>query len=236
MSHFLKAINCIGLLVLLQTCTEVQTDEGASNANGFYEINSFIPASVAPIQTELRYFTSDNFVGEPIDGYNANKMLATLRTALALAAVQIDLSDRGMGLKVFDAYRPQRAVDHFVRWASELSATEMKQQYYPDVPKDELFERGYISARSGHTRGSAVDLTLVDLEGGEELDMGSPWDFFDVISWPTSLEVSLPQKTNREILRELMLKHGFMPVQTEWWHFSLQEEPFPDTYFDYPIN
>ena len=163
-------------------------------------------------------------------------MLATLRTALALAAVQIDLSDRGMGLKVFDAYRPQRAVDHFVRWASELSATEMKQQYYPDVPKDELFERGYISARSGHTRGSAVDLTLVDLESGEELDMGSPWDFFDVISWPTSLEVSLPQKTNREILRELMLKHGFMPVQTEWWHFSLQEEPFPDTYFDYPIN
>jgi len=160
----------------------------------------------------------------------------SLETALALAAIQLELVDKGLGLKVFDAYRPQQAVDHFVRWAADLEDARNKQQYYPNVDKANLFTEGYIAARSGHSRGSTVDLTLINIESGEELDMGSAWDFFDPLSWPTSLDVSLPQKTNRETLREIMLRHGFNPLAEEWWHFTLENEPYPDTYFDFPIE
>ena len=235
MSYLTKTLYCIGLITLLQSCAAVQNEQGASSINGFYDVNSFIRGDVEPIQTELRYFTGDNFVGEPVSGYTANRVLMTLDTALALAAIQLELTDRGLGLKVFDAYRPQRAVDHFLRWAANDDLSS-KQQYYPNVAKSDLFEQGYIAAQSGHSRGSTVDLTLVDLATGAELDMGSPWDFFDPISWPTSLEVSLPQKTNREILREIMMRYGFNPLTEEWWHFTLEDEPFPDTYFDLPIN
>ncbi|NKB32398.1 MAG: peptidase M15 [Pseudomonadales bacterium] len=227
---------CIGTVLLLQNCSSEQTNQAASAAPRFFEVNSFLSDAVPPIQTDLRYFTANNFIGERIDGYNADKILVTLDTALALAAIQIELADKGMGLKVFDAYRPQQAVDHFARWAADLNDVANKQQYYPNVDKAELFEQGYIADRSGHSRGSTVDLTLIDSETGEELDMGSPWDFFDPISWPTSIEVSLPQKTNREILREIMLRRGFVPLMEEWWHFTLEDEPHPETYFDFPIN
>ena len=160
----------------------------------------------------------------------------TLEAALALAAIQIELGERGLGLKVFDAYRPQQAVDDFARWAEDINDTSTKAEYYPNIAKKDLFSLGYIAAQSGHSRGSTVDLTLVELITGDELDMGAPWDLFDPISWPTSLEVSLPQKTNRETLREIMLRYGFNPLREEWWHFTLDDEPFPDTYFDFPIN
>jgi len=150
--------------------------------------------------------------------------------------VQAEVAAFGLSLKVFDAYRPQRAVDHFVRWAQDLDDTKMKAVFYPAVAKDILFSEGYISARSGHTRGSTIDLTLVDGNTGEELDMGSPWDFFDPVSWPSNLNLTAQARANRSLLAAAMTKHGFRAIRTEWWHFMLADEPFPDTYFDFPIK
>ncbi len=236
MSRFTNLGYCIGIILILQSCSTEQSERTDAVIPVFYEANSFLSDEVQPIQIDVRYFSSDNFVGEAINGYNAEKILMTLEAALALAAIQIELGERGLGLKVFDAYRPQQAVEHFVRWAADINDTSTKSEYYPNIAKQDLFVLGYIAAQSGHSRGSTVDLTLLDLETGEELDMGAPWDFFDSISWPTSLEVSLPQKANREILREIMLRHDFIPIREEWWHFTLDDEPFPNTYFDFPIN
>ncbi len=160
----------------------------------------------------------------------------TREAATALADAQNELAAFGLSLKVFDAYRPQRAVDHFVRWAEDLEDRKMKAVFYPTVPKNILFDEGYISARSGHSRGSTVDLTLVDLESGEELDMGTPWDFFDPSSWPSFQDLSTQVRANRNLLAAVMTKHGFRAIRTEWWHFNLDNEPYPDTYFDFPVN
>jgi len=236
MGRFTNLGYCIGMILILQSCSSDQSEQTGAVIPVFYEVNSFLSDEVQPIQTDVRYFSADNFVGEVITGYNAEKILMTLEAALALAAIQIELGERGLGLKVFDAYRPQQAVDDFARWAEDINDTSTKAEYYPNIAKQDLFSLGYIAAQSGHSRGSTVDLTLVELITGDELDMGAPWDLFDPISWPTSLEVSLPQKTNREILREIMLRYGFNPLREEWWHFTLDDEPFPDTYFDFPIN
>jgi zinc D-Ala-D-Ala dipeptidase len=201
-------------------------------ADGFVDISSLSPG----IAIEVRYRTDNNFVGEPITGYDSPKIIMSTEAAFAITKIQEDLASSGLGLKIFDAYRPQQAVDHFVRWASDLDDEAMKQQYYPQVEKANLFRDGYISARSGHSRGSTVDLTLIELTSGEELDMGSAWDFFDPISWPTSNLVSAEQKGNRNLLRDAMTKHGFRPLPEEWWHFTLDNEPYPDTYFDFPIE
>ena len=201
---------------------------------GFVEVRHTVPGVVV----ELRYLGADNFVGLPIDGYQADKCYITTEAAAALAAVQSELSAFGFGLKVFDAYRPQRAVDHFVRWAEDLDETVMKAKYYPGVEKKHLFRDGYIAARSGHSRGSTVDVTLVSLDPANpgELDMGTGWDFFGPESWPGNLEVTPQQRANRMLLQSLMVKHGFRPLAEEWWHFTLVDEPFPDTYFDFPID
>ena len=236
MGRFTNLGYCIGMILILQSCSSDQSEQTEAVIPVFYEVNSFLSDEVQPIQTAVRYFSADNFVGEVITGYNAEKILMTLEAALALAAIQIELGERGLGLKVFDAYRPQQAVDDFARWAEDINDTSTKAEYYPNIAKKDLFSLGYIAAQSGHSRGSTVDLTLVELITGDELDMGAPWDLFDPISWPTSLEVSLPQKTNRETLREIMLRYGFNPLREEWWHFTLDDEPFPDTYFDFPIN
>ncbi|MEE3289678.1 MAG: M15 family metallopeptidase [Pseudomonadota bacterium] len=236
MGRFTNLGYCIGMILILQSCSSDQSEQTEAVIPVFYEVNSFLSDEVQPIQTDVRYFSADNFVGEVITGYNAEKILMTLEAALALAAIQIELGERGLGLKVFDAYRPQQAVDDFARWAEDINDTSTKAEYYPNIAKKDLFSLGYIAAQSGHSRGSTVDLTLVELITGDELDMGAPWDLFDPISWPTSLEVSLPQKTNRETLREIMLRYGFNPLREEWWHFTLDDEPFPDTYFDFPIN
>ena len=236
MGRFINLGYCIGMILILQSCSSDQSEQTEAVIPVFYEVNSFLSDEVQPIQTDVRYFSADNFVGEVITGYNAEKILMTLEAALALAAIQIELGERGLGLKVFDAYRPQQAVDDFARWAEDINDTSTKAEYYPNIAKQDLFSLGYIAAQSGHSRGSTVDLTLVELITGDELDMGAPWDLFDPISWPTSLEVSLPQKTNRETLREIMLRYGFNPLREEWWHFTLDDEPFPDTYFDLPIN
>ncbi len=188
------------------------------------------------IKIELRYFSNNNFIGQPIDGYHRSTIIVSKPTAIALQKVQNDLEQKGLGLKIFDAYRPQQAVNHFVRWAKVLNDTLMKQSYYPDVPKSELFKRGYIASKSGHSRGSTVDLTLIDLDTGNELDMGSPYDFFGVQSHPFYKKITDKQRKNRMLLRRVMLKNGFKPYEYEWWHFTLRDEPFPNQYFDFPVK
>ncbi len=188
------------------------------------------------IQTEMRYISYNNFIGKPIDGYKKAVIIVTEPAAIALKNVQKQLLEFNLSLKIFDAYRPQQAVDHFVVWAKALNDTLMKRQYYPDVPKTELFKRGYISAKSGHTRGSTLDLTIIDLTTNTELDMGSPYDFFGEQSHALNDKLSKKQRANRLLLRNLMVTNGFKPIKSEWWHFTLKDEPFPDTYFDFPIK
>ncbi|MFY0603428.1 MAG: M15 family metallopeptidase [Flavobacteriaceae bacterium] len=190
----------------------------------------------ASIKTELRYLSTNNFIGKPIDGYKREVIIVTMPTAKALAKVQKELLKEELSLKIYDAYRPQQAVDHFVRWAKVLNDTLMKSQYYPNVAKKDLFTLGYIASKSGHTRGSTVDLTIIDSKTGKELDMGSPYDFFGKESHPFYKEINATQKKNRLYLRGLMLKNGFKPYENEWWHFTLKEEPFPKKYFNFPIE
>ena len=188
------------------------------------------------IKSELRYLSNNNFIGKPIDGYLKSCVILTRETALALHKVQQKLLKNGMSLKIFDAYRPQQAVNHFVRWAKVLSDTLMKKKYYPNVPKSELFKRGYIASKSGHTRGSTVDLTIVNLKTGKALDMGSIYDFFGIVSHPFYKDISKKSKHNRMLLRNIMLTHNFKPYENEWWHFTLKNEPFPKKYFNFPVK
>jgi len=190
----------------------------------------------ASIKSELRYISSNNFIGKPIDGYINNIIIVSKPTARSLKKIQEKLMQFNLSLKVFDAYRPQQAVDHFVRWAKVLNDTLMKQLYYPAVPKNKLFELGYIASKSGHTRGSTVDLTIIDLATEKELDMGSPYDYFGTVSHPMQKNLTKVQRANRLLLRNLMLSNGFKPYENEWWHFTLTNEPFPKTYFNFPIK
>lgn len=225
-------------LVLNSTCLAAADNkqEGVevltTMADGFVELSAVIPG----IKIDPRYFGSDNFLGAPVEGYNAAKVILSEAAAKALATVHAQLSEFGLGLMVFDGYRPQRAVDHFVRWARDLDDTKMKQRYYPRVEKKNLFSEGYIAERSGHSRGSTVDLTVIDKATGQQLDMGTSWDFFDLRSWPSSTEPNSQQRANRLLLQSAMMKGGFRPLTEEWWHFTLEDEPFPDTYFDFIID
>ena len=140
----------------------------------------------------------------------------------------------GYQLKIFDAYRPATAVRHFVLWGIEDQDLRMKPFFYPDLEKQELFSKGYIAKQSSHSRVSAVDLTLLDMQTGKEVDMGSPFDFFSEISHPDYKGITPEQYDNRMLLRKVMMRHGFEPYDCEWWHFVLKDEPYPDTYFDFP--
>lgn len=194
---------------------------------------------VAPgVLQDPRYCGGHNFLGVPVEGYLAPRILLTRRAAEALAAVQAELEPAGLSLKVFDGYRPQRAVDHFLRWAADAADQRCKQRYYPRVDKGELFHLGYLAERSSHSRGSTVDLTLVDTARGDggELDMGTPFDYFDPLSFPAARELSPQQRANRLLLRTLMGRQGFLPLAEEWWHFTLADEPYPDTWFDFPVR
>ena len=196
----------------------------------------YITDIIPQISIDLRYHSNKNFMGRKIEGYHSNKAIATKDAVTALKKVQDELQPMGMSLQIFDAYRPQQAVNHFFNWAKDLSDTLNKSQYYPKVPKSELFERGYIAERSGHTRGSTFDLTIINRDTGEELDMGTPWDFFGVKSWPNDSSIMPAQKEHRQLLRQVMVTHGFKPYDREWWHFTLENEPFPETYFDFPVE
>jgi D-alanyl-D-alanine dipeptidase len=196
-------------------------------------------ASVVPgLIVEMRYAGSHNFVGRPIDGYEAPRCLLTQAAADALAGVARDLAPRGLAIKVFDCYRPTRAVANFIRWARDLNATAAKAEFYPDVDKRTLFRDGYISSHSGHSRGSTADLTLavgreLDMH---ELDMGTPFDFFSPKSWTADASISAEAHANRMMLAAAMRRRGFRGYDKEWWHFTLRGEPFPDTFFDFPVR
>jgi len=202
---------------------------------GFVYVDELIP----DLRLDLRYTGAHNFVGERIDGYRKPRCILSREAAEALKKVQEELRRFGLGVKVFDAYRPQMAVDHFVRWANDVKDTRMKAEFYPDVDKKDLFKDGYIAAKSGHSRGSTVDLTIVSLtgdEGGRELDMGSGFDLFGPRSWPDYPGVASPCRAHRMLLQLLMEKHGFKPYPQEWWHFTLKGEPWPETYFNFPVQ
>ena len=208
------------------------TSTFAQLPDNFVYVRDIIPG----IKTELRYFSTHNFVGERIEGYNSNKLIITEETARALKNVEEELESKGFCLKVYDGYRPQRAVNHFMRWAGDLNDTINKYEFYPDVKKEHLFKEEYIASRSGHSRGSTVDLTLMDYATNEVVDMGSPYDFFGEASWVDYQDISEKQMENRQLLQTVMKKYGFRNYPKEWWHFTLEDEPFPDTYFDFVIE
>lgn len=203
-----------------------------SRPDGFVDAATVIPE----LRVEMRYAGAHNFIGRRVDGYAAPVCLLSRQAAAALAQVQTELAAQGLGLKVFDCYRPQRAVAHFARWARDLGDQSTKAEFYPNVDKSQLFALGYIAERSGHSRGSTVDLTIVDLASGAEIDMGSPFDLFDVRSWPTDQSVGAAARSNRLLLQNLMTRHGFHPLREEWWHFTLNAEPYPETYFDFIVR
>ena len=202
------------------------------DSSDFVNISKEIPDLIL----EIRYYTSYNFVGDRIDGYEAPVALMTKESAAALKVASDNLVAKGYRLKIFDAYRPQTAVNHFIRWAEDVEDERMKEYFYPDVDKSLLFELEFICAKSSHSRGSTVDLTLLDMQSGREVDMGGTFDWFGDLSYPDYQDLSEDQKANRRILRDAMLDAGFKPFDTEWWHFTLEDEPFPDTYFDFPVT
>lgn len=200
--------------------------------DGFVYLNEIDPT----ISVEMKYLSSDNFLGTPVDGYKSNHCILTKKTAVALKKVQVELKAMGLGLKVFDAYRPQQAVDHFVRWAKVVDDTLTKSTFYPTLPKSTLFQKGFIASRSGHSRGSTVDLTIIDLKSKKEIDMGGIFDLFHDKSHVTYPDLTTQQRVNRLLLRTLMIKSGFRPYSKEWWHFRFKNEPFPKTYFNFPVE
>lgn len=205
----------------------------SSDVSGFVLVSEAVPDVIL----EIRYYSTYNFVGERISGYNEPIALLTKEAASALKEASDDLLQQGYQLKVYDAYRPQSAVEHFKTWAIDLEDTKMKAYFYPEVDKSVLFTQGYIASRSGHSRGSVVDVTIVDRATGKDVDMGSPFDYFGEISHPSyTAGLTKEQINNRNILRDTMLGHGFKAINTEWWHFALADEPYPNTYFDFPVE
>ena len=215
--------------------TTVTGEDGVTLSNDASDF-VLLTDAVPDVILEIRYFSTYNFVGDRIDGYEEPVALLTKEAAAALKAASDDFISKGYRLKIYDAYRPQMAVSHFVRWAQDIEDTRMKAYFYPDLTKDVLFPQGYIAEHSGHSRGSTVDLTLVDMQTGKELDMGGVFDFFGEISHPDYKDISEAQYANRMLLREGMLAHGFRPLPEEWWHFTLENEPYPDTYFTFPVS
>ena len=199
---------------------------------GFVYAKTEIPT----IQVELQYCGDNNFVGDIIDGYNANVSIMTKQTAVALKKVQAELAKQNLSIKIYDSYRPQRAVNHFVRWAKVVNDTLMKQQFYPRVQKKNLFKSGYIASKSRHSSGSTLDITLAHLKTGEALDMGSPFDFFGSESWVANTNLTVDQAKNRKLLQTVMLSNGFRNYPKEWWHFTLRGEPYRNQYFDFLVE
>jgi len=222
---------------LLKLCLALAAVFGTQAALAQERPTSFVDAAtvVPGLIAEMRYAGSHNFVGRPIDGYEVPRCLLSQAAAAALAEVARDLASRGLHIKAFDCYRPTRAVMNFVRWARDLKDTAGKAEFYPEVDKRTLFRDGYIASQSGHSRGSTIDMTLAN-DDGRELDMGTSFDFFSPKSSPADPTVTPEQHTNRMVLAAATRRHGFRPYDKEWWHFTLRGEPFPDTYFDFPVR
>ena len=249
----LLALVAIGCAWLISGCSgnKKQAVNPTEDTSQFVTLTDAVPDAIL----EIRYFSTYNFVGKRIDGYEEPTALITKKAGDSLRAVSDELMSQGYRLKIYDAYRPQKGVDHFVRWAENISDTLMKTYFYPNLDKSVLFEQEYIMAHSGHTRGSTIDLTLFDMKTEKELDMGGTFDWFgpeshpdfcgnpetgeftgDNHKSPTGKSITAEQFKNRMILRRAMLSHGFKPLDTEWWHFTLKDEPFPETYFNFPVR
>ena len=241
-----------GVMVGCRKSSDVKAEVSATeDTSQFVTLTDAVPDAIL----EIRYFSTYNFVGDRIDGYLEPTALLTKQAADSLRAVSDDVVKLGYRLKIYDAYRPQKAVDHFVRWAEDIADIRMKDYFYPDLDKNVLFPQEYICARSGHSRGSTIDMTLFDMATEKELDMGGTFDWFgpeshpdfcgnpetyeftgDNSKSPAGRTITKEQFANRMILRQAMLRHGFKPFPTEWWHFTLDNEPFPDTYFTFPVR
>ena len=237
------------LILAVSAC---RTDCPDATPPGFVHLAEAVPDAIL----EVRYYSTYNFIGDRIHGYERPTPLLSVEAAKALKSVSDELLPMGYRLKVYDSYRPQRAVDHFVEWSKRTDDTRMKAYFYPDLDKSVLFPQGYIAEKSGHSRGSTVDLTLFDMKTEKEVDMGGTFDWFGLESHPDwggdpetkqytgsfpagtqdSRKISAAQFRNRMLLRSVMLKYGFKAIDTEWWHFTLENEPYPDTYFDYPVR
>lgn len=202
------------------------------NASDFVLVSDYVPAVIQ----EIRYHSTYNFVGDRVDGYEQPCAILTKEAARALKEISNRLNVMGYRIKVFDAYRPAAAVRHFTLWGVDDLDLRMKPFFYPDLEKQELFRKGYIASKSSHSRGSTIDLTLLDMKTGKEVDMGSPFDYFSEVSHPDCKGVAKEQYENRMFLQDMMVRGGFEPYDCEWWHFTLRDEPFPDTYFDFPVS
>ena len=222
----------------LETSTTVGSDNHAmefaleSMPDGFCLLTDSIPDAIL----EIRYYSTNNFVGKRINGYEEPVALITKKAASALRKASDEFREKGYKIKIYDAYRPQQAVDHFLKWAKDPADTTMKSVFYPNIQKSTIFSRGYVARKSRHSRGSTVDMTLVDLKTGQDIDMGGVFDYFGGVSHTISDRITPTQQQNRLLLRDIMMQHGFQPVQGEWWHFTLRNEPFPTTYFDFPVK
>lgn len=218
-----------------QEVVETVSEDGvilSNDSSDFVLLSEVVPDAIL----EIRYYSTYNFVGDRIDGYEEPVALLTEEAAEALKEVSDDLEEDGYRLKIYDAYRPQEAVTNFEEWAKDLDDTRMKAYFYPELDKSVLFEQGYIASHSGHSRGSTVDLTLFDMETEKEVDMGGTFDYFGELSHPDYTEIADEQYENRMILRDAMVEHGFKPLEEEWWHFTLENEPYPESYFTFAVN
>jgi D-alanyl-D-alanine dipeptidase len=224
----------LGMVLLALACTRAA--QAQQRPADFVDAATVVPGLIV----EMRYAGSHNFTGRPVDGYQAPHCLLTREAAAALTEVARDIAPRGLAIKVFDCYRPVRAVANFVRWARDLNDQKMKDEFYPNVDKRTLFRDGYIASHSGHSRGSTMDLTLAKTDGtaleARELDMGTPFDFFSPKSWTADPTVTAAQHANRMLLADAMRRRGFRGYDKEWWHFTLRGEPFPTTFFDFPVQ
>ncbi|MER8089827.1 M15 family metallopeptidase [Streptomyces sp. NPDC087532] len=243
------------LLAVTATAPAAQADPEPKAPGEFVALRSVDPTIIQ----EMRYPTAHNFMGVPVDGYRQPLCILTRPAARALHHAQTRLLRQGYSLKVYDCYRPQRAVDHFVQWAKDLGDETMKGEFYPRVDKSRLFADGYIAEKSGHSRGSTVDLTLVKLPaaptgpylpGGKQapcyapqadrfpdnsVDMGTGFDCFDTLSHTDDPRVQGAQRANRQFLKKTLTDAGFVNLAEEWWHYTFKPELFPDTYFDFPV-
>ena len=233
---------CAMLVTLLTSCRNTETavlpEEDRSD---FVLVTDVVPDAIL----EIRYYSTYNFIGDRIPGYEEPVALLTRQAADSLKAVSDELLQLGYRLKIFDAYRPQCAVDYFMKWAKDVEDVRMKEYFYPELDKSVLVPQEYVAEKSGHTRGSTIDLTLFDMKKEKEVDMGCTYDYFGIASHPDVLPgqeigayepINEEQYHNRMILRDAMLRHGFKPYDCEWWHFTLKDEPYPDTYFTFPIS
>ena len=228
----LLAIVCVGLILMFGQKGSSQNTKQylqSNDSSGFVNLTDVVPDAIL----EIRYFSTYNFVGERIRGYEEPVALVTKEAAAALKKASDYLAEKGYRLKIFDAYRPQCAVDHFKEWAKDLGDTLMKPYFYPLKNKNVLFKEGYIASHSGHSRGSTLDLTIFNMKTGKEVDMGGTFDYFGERSHTLFPDITKEQKANRQILKEAMEKFGFRNYSSEWWHYTLKNEPYPDTYFTF---